>query len=133
MSKVFFKHKGNNIMIQCEQNEKVSEILKKYAAKGQIDITKVYFLYNGSNIKDDINENEELKLEELINNNDKERNEMTILVNDINNESANVNDNKNIVKSKEIICPDCKESIFIDIDDLKFNLNHCKNGHKFFH
>ena len=131
MSKVFFKHKGNNIMIQCEQNEKVSEILKKYAAKGQIDITKVYFLYNGSNIKDDINENEELKLEELINNNDKERNEMTILVNDINNESANVNDNKNIVKSKEIICPDCKESIFIDIDDLKFNLNHCKNGHKF--
>ena len=131
MSKVFFKHKGNTILIQCEQNEKVSEILKKFASKRQIDINDIYFLYNGNNIKNNINKNEELKLEELIGGDDKERNEMTILVNDINNESTNVNDSKNCVKSKEIICPDCKENIFIDIDDLKFNLNHCKNGHKF--
>ena len=33
------------------------------------------------------------------------------------------------IKSKEIICPECKENIKINIQDYKINLFECKNGH----
>ena len=31
--------------------------------------------------------------------------------------------------SNDIICPICKENIFIDVKDYKINLNNCKNNH----
>jgi len=34
-----------------------------------------------------------------------------------------------MIKSKEIICPECKESVLIDIIEYQINLNKCKNGH----
>ena len=37
---------------------------------------------------------------------------------------------KNMIKSKNIICPECKENIKMDIIDYKVNLFDCKNGHK---
>ena len=46
-----------------------------------------------------------------------------------------VNENKetiikeNIIKSKEIICPKCKENILIKINEYKINLFNCKNNH----
>jgi hypothetical protein len=35
-----------------------------------------------------------------------------------------------MIKSKEVICPECKESDLIDIIEYQINLNKCKNGHK---
>ena len=128
MSKVIFKYKGNNIIIQCVYNEKMKEIFKKFTNKGQIDINKIYFLYNGENIKEIIQKNEDLKIEKIINKIDKERNEITILVNDSNEQ--NQNNDKIIIKSKEIICPECKECIKINIDNYKFNLSNCRKGHE---
>ena len=32
--------------------------------------------------------------------------------------------------NKNIICPICKENIFIEIKDYKIHLNNCINGHK---
>ncbi len=125
MSKVTFKYKGNNTTIQCEYDEKMSEILNKFKNKGQIDINKVYFLYNGENIKEAMKKDEDIKIEKIINKTDKERNEMIILVNDLNEESHD----KNIIKAKEVICPECKESIKINIDNYEFNLNNCINKH----
>ena len=98
MSKVIFKYKENNIIIQCVYNEKMKEIFKKFTNKGQIDINKIYFLYNGENIKEIIQKNEDLKIEKIINKIDKERNEITILVNDSNEQSQN--NDKIIIKSK---------------------------------
>ena len=37
--------------------------------------------------------------------------------------------NKEIILN-EIICPECKEKILINIKDYKINLYGCKNGHK---
>ena len=34
------------------------------------------------------------------------------------------------IKSKNIICPECKENIKMDIKDYKINLYDCKNGHR---
>ena len=43
------------------------------------------------------------------------------------------NDNNREIKeiiSKDIICPECGEIIFINIKDFKINLYGCKNNHK---
>ena len=61
-----------------------------------------------------------------MNEEDKRRNIMNILVNE--NKEAIIN--KNIIKSREIICPKCYESLFIKINEYKINLFNCKNNHK---
>ena len=60
----------------------------------------------------------------MINSEDKKRNKMNILV--FSNESTN---NDNIVKSKDVICPICGESIRMDIINYKIKLSQCKNNH----
>ena len=41
----------------------------------------------------------------------------------------NETQNNNIIKSKDIICPKCKEKIMIKINDYIVELYDCKNGH----
>ena len=79
MSKVIFNYKGNNTIVLCQENEKMIEICKRFENKTKIDINDLYFLYNGKII------NIELKLNEIINNYDKERKEVSILVINKNN------------------------------------------------
>lgn len=40
-------------------------------------------------------------------------------------------ENKNIIKSKDIICPECYENILFNIKDYKMNLYNCNNNHQF--
>ena len=49
------------IKIQCQKNEYMREIFKKFAIKIGKDINNLYFLANGNKV------NEELKLEEIKN------------------------------------------------------------------
>jgi len=51
---------------------------------------------------------------------------MTILV--INNKIRN--DYKNLIRAKNIICPQCGEDIKMEINNYKLNLFECKNNHK---
>ena len=74
MSKVSFNFKGGEIIIQCNSNEYMEEICKRYAQIINIDIDKLIFIYSGNII------NGELKYEEQINEEDKLRNEVNILV-----------------------------------------------------
>jgi len=120
MVKVIFTYKGIETEIQCNLNEKIEDIYKKYETKIGIDISKVFFIYNGNKINDNI------ILNEIINEEDKRRNIMNILVNE-NNETI-IKDN--IKESKEIICPKCNENILIKIDEYKINLFNCKNNHQ---
>ena len=39
------------------------------------------------------------------------------------------NKNNKSIRSKEIICPECGESITININDYKIKLFDCKNNH----
>ena len=121
MAKMIFNYKGVEKEIQCNINEKIKDILKRYANKVGIDITKVFFVYNGNIINDD-----NIILNEILNEEDKRRNIMNILVNEIN--KTIIKDN--IIKSKEIICPKCNENILIKIDEYKINLFNCKNNHQ---
>ena len=119
MLNIKFNYKGIETIIQCNIYENIKEIINKFKIKADIN-NEVYYLYNGTKI------NEELKIEEIINNEDRKMNIMNILVNDIIEE-----ENKNIIESKEMICPKCKENIIINIKDYKFEMK-CKNKHYYY-
>ena len=123
MAEVIFNYNGNLTTIQCNKEEKMKEIFNKYIIKTQIDKNLIYFIYSGNN-----NINEELKFEEIANNEDKIRNKMNIIVNDNNN---NIDKNNiSIKKSKDIICPICNENIKLYIEDYNIFLYECKNKHE---
>ena len=98
----------------------MEEICKKFGTKVQKDTKDLLFLYSGKQL------NIQLKFHQVINNIDKERKIMPILVYDIYKE--NINDNPNIIKSVFPICSKCKENVKFNIDNYKINYI-CKNGH----
>ena len=117
MMKANFMYEGQIIPVQCSKNVKLEEIFKKFEIKVNIDENSVYYLYNGNKL------DKEIKLEKLIGNNDIS-NEIKIIVNSIEDKK-----NNNLIKSKYIKCPKCKEDIRMKIKDYKINLYDCKNKH----
>jgi len=115
MSEVAFCYQGTNTIIQCSLNDKMKDIFINFGIKIGIDINSLYFLYRGKKL-------EELTLEETINEEDIKLNKINIIV-------GNKEDKENNIKSKEIICPICKECIKIKIDNYRISLNECKNNH----
>ena len=53
---------------------------------------------------------------------------MILLVNSINEKEAK--EKKELKQSKEIICPECKESCKIEFEDYKIALYECPKNHK---
>ena len=124
MIEIEFNYDGVKTIIQCNNlNEKIKSICQHYLNKINEEKKNIYFLYNGNT---ENNFNEELTLKEMMNTEDKKRNKMSILVfkNEIKPED------NDIIKSKDIICPECSESIRFEIKDYKINLSDCKNGHR---
>ena len=115
MAKVIFNYKGIETEIQCNINDKIKDIFKKYETKIGKDISKLYFIYNGNKINDNLN------LKEIINEEDKRRNIMNILVNE-NNEII-IKENK---ISKEIICTKCNENILIKLNEYENKIDISK-------
>ena len=72
MEKVIFNYNGIETEIQCKINDKINNIIKRYVSKIGIDISKLFFIYNGNIIDDNLN------LNEIINEIDKRRNIMNI-------------------------------------------------------
>ena len=122
MAKVVFSLDGMDTIIQCNNQDTIKEIGRRYLSKIEKDSNDVYFVYNGEKIND-----EQLTFQELINNTDKKRNEINILVNEIDKNELN----KYLRKSKDIICPNCGENILINIKEYKIFLHDCKNNHNF--
>ena len=122
-AKIIFAFNGSKTTILCKTNDKMRHIFEKFSQKidGNIGINKLYFLYNGTKI------NEELKFEEIINNEDKMNKRMDIVVYDI---DKYIFENDKIIKSEEIICQECKEKVMLKIKDFKITLYKCKNGHE---
>ena len=124
MSEVIFNYKGEQTIIQCQQNSKMKDICQNYSVKISKDISNLVFLYNGTQLKEDLN------FIELANKFDKERNKMAILVTENNNTPITpIKKNQNNL-SKEILCPECNEPIKIKLENYKVKLSECKNGHK---
>jgi len=120
-----FNYNQNIIKIQCNNlNEKMKDVFNKYAAKSLInDLSNFYFIYGGHII------NSESILSDILSNEDKNRNIMTILVNS--NININPPTDDSLIKSNLVICPECKESINLKIKNYKINLFSCKNNHNF--
>ena len=119
MAEVVFNFNGQKTIIQCNKDEKMENICKRFVSKVNESIDTVLFLYGGQSI------NSSLNFEEHAQNEDKKRNKMDILVSSTNEENL-----EELKDSKDIICPECKETCLMSIEDYKVNLYGCKNGHK---
>ena len=120
MLTIAFIFNGVETIIQCLKNDKMKDICNKFLSKVHLDINNLYFIY-GSNIL-----NLESTYDEIVNEIDKERNSMKVLVYENNNKIIK---NDGIIKSKDIICPKCRENCLIDLNNYKIKLYNCRNGH----
>ena len=106
--------------IQCNENESIEEILKRFCVKINKNKEKIFFLYGGNII------DENKTFDEVANSEDKKRKKISILATADRTTMNSINNQK---KSKYILCPKCLEVININIKDFKFKLFGCKNGH----
>ena len=112
MASVIIKNFGNETTIQCDIHEKMKNIFKIFCSKAILDITKMYFLYNGNII------NEELSFYETANEMDKLSNKITILALEISQQDIAKN---TFIKWNEIVCPKCPTPSNCKIKILIFN------------
>ena len=119
MVNVIFLFNEEKSVMQCEKNDKLIDICKNYVSKIGNNINKLYFIYNGNQV------NLELTFDEHVDSIDRNLNEMKILVHE-KNKTIDIDEMK---QSREIICPKCNESCFINIRDYKIKLYDCKSGH----
>ena len=119
---VIFTLNGIQTRIQSLINEKMRDIINRFNIKLKININKVQYLYNGNQI------NLDATFYEQANPYDKERKVMNILV--YTNESI-ISTSGGLVKSKDIICPKCKENCLMSCENYNIKLYQCKNGHFF--
>lgn len=122
MSEVEFNYEGTIINIQCTPEEKMEEIIKRFASKVGKKEQDLYFLYGGNIIKGN------LTFISQVNESDKKRNKMCILV--LNQSQDEKDDEESLIKSKYIICPTCKENARVLVENYKLEIYQCKNGHK---
>ena len=116
MITIKFQYLGLVTTIQALNKDKLRDICFKYAQKVRVDMDKLNYLYSGKLV------NLELTPEQIMNKADKERKIMSIIAFD----SAPTNC---FVESPFVICPKCKEPALFEIENYKFKIYGCKNGH----
>ena len=122
---VEFNYQGNTIIIQGNEEEKLTDIINKFFAKVEKKQEEIFFLYSGKNL------NIDSTFADTANFEDKKNKRMIVLANDISDEPKNKNlENANLKRSKNIICPQCKENINFNLKDYKINFFDCNNRHK---
>ena len=117
-----FNFNGVNTIVQCKKNTRLKDIYKSFRFNAKLENKALIFMYNGNTIQKD-----ELTFNEIANSEDKRRNKMNFLV--VEAEIPLPPQPEYIIKSKNIICPECKEDIKFSIDDYVINLFECKNKH----
>ena len=118
-AELIFIYCGKDIKIKCSVSEKMKDAYDRYLSKINLNIERLNFTYDGVEI------NENLTIEEIVKKKDidKEKNKYIIKIIVLLKELA-----KN--KSKTILCPECKDSTFIQFADYKINFYGCKKQHK---
>ena len=122
MASVEFYYNGASTTIQCQENQTMEKICNAFITKSKIKENEINFFYDGKAGKDF---NKKLTFIQMANSLDKARKKMSVLVYDIENKI----EDKTKIKSKNIICPECKEDIKMNIRNYKINLFGCKNNH----
>ena len=121
MAQVEFQYEGINTIIECQEDQKISEIFNNFISKSDIKENEINFFYDEKNLTQ-IDKN--LTFNQIANSVDKERKKMDIKVISTKEELE-----KKLIKSKNIICPQCGEDIKMKINNYKINLFGCKNDH----
>ena len=123
MNEIEFIYNQRRIIIPCNINDKLKNIVQKFSIKVEKNIEDIYCLFNGKIV------NMELSLNQICNSEDYIKNKILFLVNDINKDDNKTDKNMYLRKSKNIICPICQENTRIDINNYKIKFYGCKNGH----
>ena len=97
--------------VQCNLNETISVICHKFLLKSSLNENSIYFLLSGNKIDENL---KQLSLGELMKK--KSLDSVNILVLPIDMPAP---EEKDLVRSKYIICPECNENIKIKINDYK--------------
>ena len=121
MNKVDFTYNDDKFFVQCNNEDKMKDIISKFLSKCGKERKNIVFLYNGLII------NEELAFNQCCNRLDRSRNYMNVLV--VEGQSS-VDEVINLIKSNYIICPQCKENAFLTIKNFKLCIKGCKQGHE---
>ena len=121
MVEIEFDLNQNKTIIQANMNDKFQVIINKYIDKALLDPNSVYFLANGKQI------NLEKTIESQMNEMDKKNHQMKILV--YMTDMGDKEKQQTIIKSKEIICPICKEPCRIQFENYRIKLYGCINHH----
>ena len=116
MAEVKISYNGCETIIQCQSNEQLKEIIKRFKIKINAEKKELVYLYNGELIKDENIIISQLSSGKVI----------AILAFDSNNIPSNI---KNLVKSDYVICPICKESAILDEEDYKLIIYGCQKDH----
>ena len=114
---VIFNFDQTETIIQTNLEEKMENIIEKYFEKSEISKEDKFFLYNGLNI------DKKLLLSEIINDIDKKRKKLIILVKDYSQPKQ-----PEEIVSKNFICPECYENVLLTLDNYKIGYV-CKNHH----
>ena len=107
--------------IQAKLNDPFQYVINKFMQKSLLQSGSVSFLANGKVI------NPNGSVASHMSNLNKQNKKMNIIVTMIENEDNNKE--QVLVKSKDIICPQCKEPCMITTEDYKIKLYECINGH----
>ena len=116
MFEISCSYNGKIQKFQIQKTEKMKDILERIRRK--LDQPNIFMLFNGGKVQENIS------FEELVKNKDKLDEIIFIL------QTTDLNAKKiNFISSKDIICPECKESALIHFNNYTINIYNCKNNH----
>ena len=95
MKEVEFIYEDKKIIIQCNENDIIKDICKRFASKLNLEMNSLFFICGGEKINLESNF---INLEKTANN---ESNKISIIVFENKIEASS----KNVLKMKEVICP----------------------------
>ena len=121
MVDVVFSYSGRNISIQCSEQDSIRNICNKFIRKIDNNIDNLIFLYGGKQLNLDLTFNEQSNYL------DKMNKRMSIVVFEAMKSTII---EEELINSKEIICPICKENCRIKFENYKIKLYECKNNHE---
>ena len=129
MVEIEFIFESTKFSFQFKTEELMEDICKKFYLKAinnkliekNYDINLLIFLYDGIII------DKKIILAQIMNNEDKKRKKLTILV--YSTEEKYLNEIKSFIKSDQIICPKCGENALITFKNYMIKIHGCKNNH----
>ena len=117
--KASFIYEGQVIDIYAKIDDIIEDLFRKFSRKISKDLNGLIFLYNG----DYLDNNKKIK--DVISQKEGNNSEMKILAYEKN---IQIKENE-LIKSKYIICPTCKNNCVIKMTNYKISLEECDENH----